>query len=646
VTEKDPLLALDRVSRIYKSGDAVVRALDEVSLKIWPGEFVAVMGQSGSGKSTLMNVIGCLDQPTSGSYRIRGEEVSRLDRDRLAALRRNVFGFVFQRYNLLNTATAEENVEMPAVYAGMRRAARSERARLLLEGLGLADRAHHHPSQLSGGQQQRVAIARALVNDPLVILADEPTGALDSASGEEVMRLLVKLHGDGRTIVLITHDAQVASHAERIIRIHDGRIVEDGEPKPHRSHRPGVKAAAKAADALTSQALESAKTAVRALSANAFRTALTLLGIIIGVASVVTMLAVGNGSKQKVLDQISAMGTNLLQVRPGAAGIRSSGDIATLTLPDAEALAELPNIQVVVPERSGRMTVRFGSTDYSTSISGVGPGHTLARDWPVATGSFFNDRDMNSFAAVAVLGRTVANTLFPNDPDPSGNYILMRNVPFEVIGVMSEKGASSWGGDQDDTVFVPVTTALVRLFGKSYLSGITLRVSELEQVNVTETEVTNLLRQRHGTEDFRVRNTASIIATATETQNTLTILLGAVAAISLLVGGIGIMNIMLVSVTERTREIGIRMATGARMRDVLLQFNTEAAIVGLFGGVLGVGLGLFAGWIIRFFGVTVVFSPAPAIVAFLCAVTTGLVFGYLPARKAAQLDPIAALSSE
>jgi macrolide transport system ATP-binding/permease protein len=309
-------------------------------------------------------------------------------------------------------------------------------------------------------------------------------------------------------------------------------------------------------------------------------------------------------------------------------------------------LAEVPNIEIVVPERSGRMTVRSGNTDYSTSISGVGVGYPQARDWPTAAGSFFTARDVDSYAAVAVLGKTVADTLFPNDPYPMGNYVLMRNIPFEVIGVMAPKGASSWGGDQDDAVFVPVTTSVVRLFGKSYLSGITLKVANLGQINATETTVVNLLKHRHGTEDFRVRNTASIIETAAETQNTLTILLGAVAAISLLVGGIGIMNIMLVSVTERTREIGIRMATGARVRDVLMQFNTEAVIVGLVGGLLGLMLGVLAGWIISLFGVRVVFTVTPAIVAFACAVATGLVFGYLPAKKAARLDPVTALSAE
>ena len=642
----EPLILLDRVSRHYQSGDTVVRALDDVSLRIWPGEFVAIMGQSGSGKSTLMNIIGCLDRPTGGTYSVRGTSIADLDSDELAELRRQTFGFVFQRYNLLSTASAEENVEIPAIYAGMDRAGRQERAGRLLQSLGLGDRRAHRPSELSGGQQQRVAIARALMNDPLVVLADEPTGALDSASGEEVMALLARLHSEGRTVVLITHDERVAAHADRIVRIHDGRIVDDGAPVLPEHGRDAEQARGARPLALSSQALESAKTAIRALSVNKFRTALTLLGIVIGVGAVITMLAVGNGSKQKVLDRISAMGTNLLSIRPGAPGVRSSGDVATLTLADADAVLELPNVELVVPERSGRLTVRAGGLDTATSVQGVGASFPAARDWPVEKGTFFTARDVNSFTPVAVLGSTVAEQLFPGDPDPVGRYVLARNIPFEVIGVMAPKGAAAWGGDQDDVVLVPVTTGMIRLYGRRYLNSLTVKVADIGEMQATEASITDLLRTRHGKEDFGVRNTASILETATETQNTLTVLLGTVAAISLLVGGIGIMNIMLVSVTERTREIGIRMATGARMRDVLLQFNTEAAVVGVLGGLLGIAAGFLAGWICSLFGVTVVFSAAPAVLAFACAVATGLVFGYVPARKAAGLDPIVALSTE
>jgi len=646
VTPDRPLLELRDVSRHYESGEETVRALDRVSLSIWPGEFTAIMGQSGSGKSTLMNILGCLDRPTSGAYTVRGVDVSDLDSDALAELRSSAFGFVFQRYNLLATATAEENVEVPAIYAGVPRGERRRRAYELLDRLGLGDRAGYRPSQLSGGQQQRVAIARALMNDPDVILADEPTGALDSASGEEVMRLLKLLHAEGRTIILITHDETVASHARRIVRIHDGKIAFDGAPDRNGHVALAGKTPVEGSADLTSQAAESVKTAIRALSVNLFRTALTLLGIVIGVGAVVTMLAVGNGSKQRVLDQITAMGTNLLNIRPGVAGVRTSGDNATLSMDDAAALRDLPNVDIVVPERTARMTLRMGGTDYATSVQGVGEGFPAARDWPVATGTFFTRRDVDSSSPVIVLGQTVATTLFPTDPEPMGRYVLVRNVPFEVIGVLSGKGAAPWGGDQDDAVFVPITTGLVRLFGRSFLNSITVRVASTEAMAETQAAITDVLTHRHGAEDFRVRNTASILATASETQNTLTVLLGAVAAISLFVGGIGIMNIMLVSVTERTREIGIRMATGARERDVMLQFNTEAAVVGVLGGALGVLTGLAAGSVISLFGVTVIFTAMPAVMAFVCAVATGLLFGYLPARKASRLDPILALSSE
>ena len=641
------ILELTDVHKHYQNGDSTVRALDGVSLSIERGEFVAIMGQSGSGKSTLMNIIGCLDRPTSGSYRVLGKEAAHLSPDELAALRRETFGFVFQRYNLLATATAGENVQIPSVYAGLAKHKRTERAVKLLERLGLGDRTDHRPAELSGGQQQRVAIARALVNDPPVILADEPTGALDSHSGDEVLALLKQLHAEGRTIILITHAENVAQHAGRIVRIQDGRILEDsGRTKADagttafedRNLRAGVSLAASVQEALV--------TAWRSLRVNLFRTVLTLLGIIIGVAAVVAMLAVGEGSRQKVLDRISSFGTNLMLIRPGAVGIRNTGDIATLVPDDAAAIKALPNVEAALPERSSRATVRLGNIDYQTSVQGTGEDFPSARDWPVAEGQFFNSDDMKHYAAVVVLGRTVAKTMFPNGDNPVGKYVLLKNVPFVVTGVMTEKGASPNGSDQDDVIFVPISTGLVRLFGKNYLSSITLKVKDAADIEATQQSVENLLRERHKTEDFSVRNMASFLQAAMETQDTFTLLLGTVAAISLLVGGIGVMNIMLVSVVERTREIGIRMATGARMRDILLQFNIEAAVVCAAGGMLGILIGIAAGMILRYSGMAVIFSVTPAVLAFACASATGLIFGYLPARKAAQLDPVIALASE
>jgi len=640
------VLELENASRIYHGDDYEIRALDDVSLTIWQGEFVAIMGQSGSGKSTLMNIIGCLDRLSEGAYKIFGRDVSSFDADALATLRRETFGFIFQRYNLLATETASGNVEIPAIYAGMDKATRTTRAKELLGKLGLEQRTGHRPSQLSGGQQQRVAIARALMNDPPVILADEPTGALDSKSGMEVMELLHSLHNDGRTIILITHDENIAKNAQRVIHIKDGRIVNEeqtpptGKPanttQPH--HTTGITLATSMREAVTM--------AMNSLRVNFFRTALTLLGIVIGVAAVVTMLAVGSGSKQKVLSQISAMGTNLLLVRPGAPGIRSSGDIVTLIPADADAIRLLPNIDAAIPERSGRMTVRFGNADYSTSVQGTGEVFPSTREWPVARGQFFNARDIAGYAPVAVIGQTLKKNLFADGVNPIGQFILIKNVPFQVIGIMATRGASPNGADQDDVVFVPYSTGLVRLFGKSYVNTITVKVGNVATINATQDAISQLLKTRHRTEDFSIRNMASILETATETQNTFTVLLGTVAAISLLVGGIGVMNIMLVSVTERTREIGIRMATGARARDILLQFNTEAAVVCAVGGVLGIIIGIGMGFILKASGMAVVFSVTPAILAFSCAFATGVIFGYLPARKAARLDPVVALASE
>ena len=642
-----PLIQLDDVRRYYGAGDTEVRALDGVSLTINPGEFVAIVGQSGSGKSTLMNILGCLDRPTGGSYRVRGEDVTSFDADGLAALRRETFGFIFQRYNLLASVSASENVEIPAVYAGLSHDERRGKAKELLARLGLGERTGHKPGQLSGGQQQRVAVARALVNDAEVILADEPTGALDSGSSAELLTLLEDLHASGRTIILITHDLKVAQRAHRVIEIRDGKIVSDSGSKDQAAEARDSYRYSRKGPSPIGQVVEAVKMAFRSLRANLFRTALTLLGVVIGVSAVVAMLAIGQGSQKEVMARFESLGPNLMFVRPGAPGQRMRGDaVATLTLDDAAALAELDNIIAAVPSRSTSATLRVGANDASVQVEGVSP------DWPIAQsrglkyGTFFTDADMDNRIGVVVLGTTTAGNLFDDVEGAVGEYIFLGGAPFEVAGILEEKGASSWGQDQDDVALVPITTGMMRLFGQNYLSSITIAVDDTDFIAEAEEDAHALLLSRHQTEDFQIRNTASFLESMQEAQNSFSILLGSVASISLLVGGIGVMNIMLVSVSERTREIGVRMATGARRSDIMTQFVVEALVVGGLGGIAGVLFGLGICFILAETGMTIAVTALPAILAFTSALATGLVFGLLPARKAARLDPVTALASE
>ncbi len=656
----EPLIVLEGVSKTYRRGALAVEVLHGVDLIIRRGEFVAIMGASGSGKTTLMNLIGCLDRPSSGRYRFAGRDVGALDRDERSLLRRDAFGFIFQQYNLLAGASAEENVEVPAIYAGMRKADRVDRARALLARLGLGERFDHRPSQLSGGEQQRVSVARALMNGGAVILADEPTGALDSASGREVLAILRRLHGEGHTVVLITHDSKVAAEAGRVVTFADGNIVSDTgaesaprAPAPDASfpdlpaRTPGGLARAERTTNAFADAGEAVKMALRSLRANLFRSLLTLLGIVIGVGSVVAMLAIGDGAKREVLTRIQALGTNLLLVRPGAPNVRMGGGvIATLTVDDAQEIARIDNVRVAVPEIGGGVTVRYGNVDYLTSATATSEKYPIARDWPTASGVFFGADEVKSYVPVATLGRTVVNNLFPPGTDPVGRYVLINNIPFQVMGVMAPKGATPFGSDMDDVVFVPLTTGSLRLFGIRHLRAVVVQVEDVAAMEETQERIHALLLARHRLIDFQIRNMAAILETASETQTTLTILLGSIAAISLLVGGIGVMNIMLVSVTERTREIGIRMATGARAWNIMLQFLVEALVVCAVGGALGVLGGLATAMTAEYFGRPIVLSLAPVVLAFGCAFATGLVFGFMPARKAANLDPVVALAAE
>lgn len=645
-----PLIALRNVSRQYQTEGTQVKALDDISLTIHKGEFVAIMGQSGSGKSTLMNILGCLDTPSLGSYTIHGHDVSRLSNDQLSALRLKTFGFVFQRYQLLPSLSARDNVALPAIYSHMPAQEREHRAAQLLTRLGLGDRQGHKPGELSGGQQQRVSVARALINGAEVILADEPTGALDSSSGEQLLALLKNLHEEGVTVILITHDSAVAAHAHRQIHLLDGKIVADSASAEQEDEDNGLPITSSSSHDITPfnsiSGLAALKMAFSALRLNWFRTLLTLLGIIIGVAAVVTMMAIGEGGKQDVLKRIEAIGTNLISVRPGGGNMRNTGDIATLTLDDAEALRFLPGVSYVAPERTSRKTIRFGENDFSGRITGTSPDYLYAKDWEMAQGVFFTEEDVTSYAPVVVLGDTVAETLFDDKYQAVGRYILMSNSLYQVIGVLKAKGASAGGSDQDDEVLIPISTGRLKVFGREYLTGITVKASGSDVASAVKDAVLATLVQRHGKEDVMVFTTDSLVEAVTETQNTLTWLLASVAAISLFVGGIGVMNIMLVNVTERKREIGLRMATGAKPADILKQFNIEAWVVCVLGGLVGVILGYCVIFLISQFNITVAYTLMPPVLAFVTSLCVGVIFGYAPALKASRLSPIEALSED
>jgi len=638
------------VRREYPSGDDVFAALKDVDLDIRAGEMVAIVGASGSGKSTLMNILGCLDRPTSGSYQVNGRETGRLEPDELAALRREHFGFIFQRYHLLSDLTALGNVEVPAVYAGRPRSAREERASALLGRLGLDERTGHRPGQLSGGQQQRVSIARALMNGGEVILADEPTGALDSASGEEVMRILGELHQEGHTVIIVTHDMAVAEHADRIIEILDGEIIADRITRPQAA----AGALAPPSDAgrgwqqLADRFREAFRMAILAMSAHKLRTFLTMLGIIIGIASVVSVVALGNGSQQRILSDISSLGTNTLTLYPGTSfGDMRASRVETLVPADAEALAAQPYVDSVTPSVSSSVTARYRNIAATAQVSGVSEGYFRVKGLELAEGSLFGADSVAGRTQDAVIDENSRKTLFVNGEDPIGQVVMAGNVPLRVIGVL-ENSQSGFGNSDSLNFYVPYTTVMTRMLGQSYLSSITLRIDDGSDMSAAEAAVTRLMKQRHNTTDFFINNTDEIRQTITSATQTMTLLIAAIAVISLIVGGIGVMNIMLVSVTERTSEIGVRMAVGARQSDILQQFLIEAVLVCLLGGVIGVllalGIGVIFSWSSANF--SMVFSTTSIVAAFACSTLIGVAFGFLPARSAARLDPVDALSRD
>ena len=650
--QKQPLLRLRGVVREYPAGNDVVAVLKDVDLDIYAGEMVAIIGPSGSGKSTLMNILGCLDRPTRGSYQASGKETREMAPDELARLRREHFGFIFQRYHLMGDLNAMGNAEIPAIYAGVAAAERHARARKLLTRLGLGERLNNKPGQLSGGQQQRVSIARALMNGGDVILADEPTGALDQASGHEVMNILKELHADGHTIILVTHDANVAANADRIIEIRDGRIVSDqtkGDTKAATVKTDKGPTQKESWAAAWGRVKEATHMAIRAMIGHKLRTLLTMLGIIIGIASVVSVVALGNGSREKILSDIASMGTNTIDIMPGTGfGDRTAGRIRTLKTGDATALAKLGYVDSVTPSVGTSKTVLRGNASKTASISGVGAEFFRVRGYTIAQGAIFDDDSVRRQMQDAVIDSNTQEAFFPNGENPIGKVLLIGSMPARVIGV-TEKKDSPFGNTDALNIWLPYTTVMSRIMGTDYLRSITVRVQDGVDSSAAEEGITTLLIQRHGTKDFFTFSSDSIKQTVEKTTQTMTLLVSAIAVISLVVGGIGVMNIMLVSVAERTQEIGVRMAVGARQGDILKQFLIEAVLVCLVGGLLGIALALLIGFAFDALAggsFRMVFSTTSIVLAFTCSMLIGVLFGFLPARRAAQLDPVDALSRQ
>ena len=647
-----PLITMHKICKFFGSGENRSQVLHDINFSIEDGEFVAIVGQSGSGKSTLMNILGCLDSPSSGAYCLDGEDVALLSPDQQSDVRGSRLGFIFQRYNLLTKLSAVDNVALPAVYAGKTRETRLARAYTLLHDLGLGEKAASLPSELSGGQQQRVSIARALMNGGRIILADEPTGALDSASGKNVMEILTRLNQQGHTIILVTHDAAIAGYAERVIRISDGRIVSDTRQQPQRPRQPWQGAVVGKAHSRLAQRLdqlrEALAMAVQAVLSHKLRSCLTMLGIIIGIAAVVSVVALGKGAQQKVIADISSLGTNTIDIFPGKGfGDREAAKIKTLTIADAEVLARQPYLVSSSPNSSATGTLAYRNVALTAQLNGVGANYFDIKGLEARSGRFFTTEDARAMISYVVIDENTQKKLFPHGEVAEGQTLLFNRQPLRIIGVSKKKDVGFAPSDSLK-LWAPYTTVMHKITGARNISSITVKVDDAVMPLIAEHNITSLLTARHGVQDFSTFSSDSIKQTIENTTGTLTLLVAGIAVIALVVGGIGVMNIMLVSVAERTREIGLRMAVGARRSNIMEQFLLEAVLICLTGGVLGITLaGLITGSLGAFiFHFSMTPSLGALLLAVMCSSGIGIVFGFMPARNAARLNPIDALSRE